>query len=673
MASQTPNWVPWQGPAPPPPPAPAPFPVNRGSFPFPPSPHPTIHDAEDDDMTDGSYSDDESNSGSDQEEEDEPEEATPNVGRPREFVAPANAKPQGNHWVPPPGPPQPPGQGSPLDVLTEIRKMIKEELKQAPSPTPHEGNAIKDPASTGPSLRPRSARVSSSTSTERTAISSAAPWLPDPPKELSAIDRKWGVLFDKDDVPTKRWEQVMEEFMPQNTLVVTPGKMAAFYSHHKLELEAFPFTEIFRGRQGAPPARLAELYQQLGCEYYLVPAEPKARPTVPGLTPAGWARWMTLAMRAYPNEESQRLAMVVAALPINADTLFDIKPERLPKQISRHLLPERADRQSRVLLSSTLKNHLDATTQPPPRSPGKPLPEFIQLNPIEPDRERRIPRPPSPRSRYRPTGGIPSPPPSQAGDDDDDHPRRRPDRDRDHGGRERERERTYRDGAGRLRTYESNGSARRDPLPHLPPLHPANPAHPAHPSHPPLSSNRPPPPPAHRRHSMSGGVTVGGGRGHAERGYTWGPLPRSSSDSAMEARRERGDSRDGGREVRERERDHGREREREREMGRERHRDPRDRERDREREMDRERVREREARLRGRESGREQRERPRERRSASAAGFPERRGSGGSRKPPVVVKNGREKSSRDRNGGGGIFSTKNALTFCRVGLSLLDG
>jgi hypothetical protein len=32
--------------------------------------------------------------------------------------------------------------------------------------------------------------------------------------------------------------------MPQNTLVVTPGKMAAFYSHHKLELEAFPFTGL---------------------------------------------------------------------------------------------------------------------------------------------------------------------------------------------------------------------------------------------------------------------------------------------------------------------------------------------------------------------------------------------------------------------------------------------
>ncbi|KAH6622807.1 hypothetical protein F5144DRAFT_495368 [Chaetomium tenue] len=612
-----------------------------------------------------------------------------------------NLPPQGNHGVP--GPPRPPGQGPPLDVLSEIRNMIKEELKQVPpSPTSPEVNVTKGPiqqparmvvpnmSAPRPQPPPPFAPAPGPAPAPRGSPAQQAPnapqfprpppgvqWdkptpprvqpppgaVPDSPKELSAIDKKWGVLFDKDDVPTKRWEQVvrgignylMDEFMPQNTLVVTPGKMAAFYSHHKLELEAFPFTEIFRGRQGAPPARLAELYQQLGCEYYLVPAEPKARPTVPGLTLAGWSRWMTLAMRAYPNEESQRLGMVVATLPINAAALFDIKPERLPKQISRHLLPERPDRQARVLLSSTLKAHLEATTQHPPRSPDKAPPAFIHLNPIDTDRERRIPRPLSPRTRYRPTE-LPSPPSSQAGDDDYHHRRRTTtDRDRD------------RDRDNRERTY-------RDPLAHLPP----------HASHPPLaSSNRPAPPLARRRHSMSGGGPVvgggvGGGRGeyHPERGH----LPRSSSDSAMEGRRERGGSREGGREVRDRERDRDRdrerEREREREMGRERPRDrdrERDRERERERERDREREREREVRLGGRESGREQRERPRERRSSSAAGFPERRGSSGMRKPPpVVVRNGR-KSSRDRSGGGGLFSAKNALTFCRVGLSLLDG
>ena len=36
----------------------------------------------------------------------------------------------------------------------------------------------------------------------------------------------------------------MDEFTPQKTLVIPPGKLAAFYSHHKLELEAFPFTGL---------------------------------------------------------------------------------------------------------------------------------------------------------------------------------------------------------------------------------------------------------------------------------------------------------------------------------------------------------------------------------------------------------------------------------------------
>ena len=140
MASQTPNWVPWQGPAPPPPPAP--FLVNRGAVTFPPSPHPTIHDAEHNDMTDGSYSEDDSQNDSDEETGDGPAKATPNTGRPRESMAPTNLAHQGNHGVPgpplppgqgpPPGPPRSLGQGASLGVRSEIRNMTKEEC-MAPS------------------------------------------------------------------------------------------------------------------------------------------------------------------------------------------------------------------------------------------------------------------------------------------------------------------------------------------------------------------------------------------------------------------------------------------------------------------------------------------------------------------------------------------------------------
>jgi hypothetical protein len=80
-------------------------------------------------MTDGTCSEDESYDGSDSETDEEAEKAQPNVGRPREFgVAPVNLQTQRQ----PPTTPVPVGpksseQAPSLDVLTEIRKMIKEE------------------------------------------------------------------------------------------------------------------------------------------------------------------------------------------------------------------------------------------------------------------------------------------------------------------------------------------------------------------------------------------------------------------------------------------------------------------------------------------------------------------------------------------------------------------
>jgi hypothetical protein len=71
---------------------------------------------------------------------------------------------------------------------------------------------------------------------------------------------------------------------------------------------------------------------------------------------------MTLFIMAYPDLESQRLQQVVLALPINADGPFiDNKPERLPKQISRHLLPSTEDRYARQNLSEAISDFLDET------------------------------------------------------------------------------------------------------------------------------------------------------------------------------------------------------------------------------------------------------------------------------------------------------------------------
>ena len=81
--------------------------------------------------------------------------------------------------------------------------------------------------------------------------------------------------------------------------------------------------------------QIAWIYRCLDCEYHLVPdGDLTKAPTIPALTPAGFDRWMTLFVLAYPSEESERLQKVVETMPIDADgVLVERKPERLPKQL----------------------------------------------------------------------------------------------------------------------------------------------------------------------------------------------------------------------------------------------------------------------------------------------------------------------------------------------------
>ncbi|CAN8103780.1 unnamed protein product [Discula destructiva] len=182
--------------------------------------------------------------------------------------------------------------------------------------------------------------------------------------EMTAIDMKWGVLFEKDGAPTKRMEHVVrglanyivEEFMPQKSIVITPEKMAAFYSHHRLDRETFPFAALFHARSKDFDGALQNLYEDLGCQYFLVQADDRSRHTVPALTPEGFMQWLVTMIQAYPDEEAKRLDKVVSALPIEADSLLDGKPERLPKQISRYLLPKEPVRRMKRLVDEAVKD-----------------------------------------------------------------------------------------------------------------------------------------------------------------------------------------------------------------------------------------------------------------------------------------------------------------------------
>ncbi|KAF4458550.1 hypothetical protein FALBO_14719 [Fusarium albosuccineum] len=183
------------------------------------------------------------------------------------------------------------------------------------------------------------------------------------PKErgvtLSAVDLKWGKLFDDKGEPTARLGQVLRgianylvaEYKPYNSLVVTPEKLNLFYSTYKLESEAFPFQQIFDCSPHGALDNLETLYQHLRCENHLIQRRTTGMPHIPSLTPAGFERWMLCQIQAFPDKETKRLNRVIADLPITADgPLIDGKPERLPKQLSRHLFPAERHRETHDLV-----------------------------------------------------------------------------------------------------------------------------------------------------------------------------------------------------------------------------------------------------------------------------------------------------------------------------------
>ncbi|CAI4217309.1 unnamed protein product [Parascedosporium putredinis] len=175
---------------------------------------------------------------------------------------------------------------------------------------------------------------------------------------LSIVDRRWGELFDKNGNATPRLGQVLRgiakylisEVSPAESVVISPAKLANFYREYSVDNEPHCFSDIFKCRDDSKEEyrNIAELFEDLECDYHLIKATPTSRPIVPALTPAGFAKWTIMAIFAYPDVEAKRLDCIMSQLPIDADGPFvDGKPERLPKQLSRYLLPSKADKSAR--------------------------------------------------------------------------------------------------------------------------------------------------------------------------------------------------------------------------------------------------------------------------------------------------------------------------------------
>ena len=96
------------------------------------------------------------------------------------------------------------------------------------------------------------------------------------------------------------------------------------------------------------------MYRDLECQHHLVQERYDLRPDIPGLTPIGFERWMTLMIQAHPEVEYERLQKAVLDMPISNP---DDKKERFPKEISRRLFPGHGDAQIQDRMEKSMAEH----------------------------------------------------------------------------------------------------------------------------------------------------------------------------------------------------------------------------------------------------------------------------------------------------------------------------
>ncbi|RDA91961.1 hypothetical protein CP533_1362 [Ophiocordyceps camponoti-saundersi (nom. inval.)] len=200
-----------------------------------------------------------------------------------------------------------------------------------------------------------------------------------PVSELSVVDLQWGRLFTGNGEPTTRLRQVLRglasyvisEFEPKNSLVLSPSKLLLFYKRFQLDVEHYPFQVIFDCDSRKPLHSLELLYQDLRCEYHLIQGESKEKAYIPALTSDGFVNWMSVFIQVSPDSEARRLDSIMAALPIEAaGDSPDDKPERLPKQLSRHLFPSRAHDKTRHRVATALTDWVEAMGYSASRPPS---------------------------------------------------------------------------------------------------------------------------------------------------------------------------------------------------------------------------------------------------------------------------------------------------------------
>jgi len=121
------------------------------------------------------------------------------------------------------------------------------------------------------------------------------------------------------------------------------------------------------------------MYRELACQHHLVQERHDERPDIPGLTPVGFEKWVTLLIQAHPDKEFERLQRAVLEMPISNP---DDKKERFPKEISRRLFPGHGDYSIRDRIENAIEEH--AAVEIPRRSSREERPPPPRDSPQQP-------------------------------------------------------------------------------------------------------------------------------------------------------------------------------------------------------------------------------------------------------------------------------------------------
>ncbi|KAL8788125.1 MAG: hypothetical protein Q9213_001883 [Squamulea squamosa] len=176
--------------------------------------------------------------------------------------------------------------------------------------------------------------------------------------EETTLEKIWGQLFDEQGHPTPRLGQflrglavhIIDDYEPRHSIVITPDKMVQYYQDVRLTDELYPWSTVFDDEHSS----ISRMYRDLECQHHLVQEHVDERPDIPGLTPVGFQRWVTLLIQAHPNKEFERLQKAVLAMPINNP---DEKRERFPKELSRRLFPGSENKQVRERIEKAISLH----------------------------------------------------------------------------------------------------------------------------------------------------------------------------------------------------------------------------------------------------------------------------------------------------------------------------